>query len=180
MKESSVICCLFLFIFCKTTVQQNKPSAERFPETWCGLWSGKLMIYTPHQIDTIDMLLHIAQQDQDHFQWKIIYGRDTIAGARKYVLIRSTTNEYVIDEGNGIRLTTTYFPGTLWSRFSVMNALLDCKYQVEGDKMIFEIISGKEIFTHTTGDTIFNKDTIPIVRNFALRNYQKAELFRKK
>ncbi len=89
---------------------------------------------------------------------------------------------YVIDEGNGIRLTwPIIFRVTLLSRFSVMNTLLDCKYAIaKGDRMTFEIISGKEIFSNTTGDTIFNKDTIPIVRNFAVRNYQKAELFRLK
>ena len=180
MKESSVICCLFLFIFCKTAVLQNKPSAEQFPEAWCGRWTGKLTIFGTNKTDTIDMQLHLSRIDEDHFQWKIIYGTDSVAGARNYALIRTAEKEFEIDEGNGIRLATTYFPGTLWSRFSVMNTLLDCKYQVVGDKMIFEIISGKEIFSNTTGDTIFNKDTIPIVRNFALRNYQKAELFRKK
>lgn len=159
---------------------QNKPTDSSFPEAWCGQWTGELRMYNLTKTDTIEMGVTISKIKDSLFDWKIIYGADTLSGARNYKLVCLGNDAYLIDEGNGIRLTAHYFQGTLLSRFSVMNTLLDCKYQLQGDRMTFEIISGKEIFSNTTGDTIFNKDTIPIVRNFAVRNYQKAELFRLK
>lgn len=170
---------LFLSFSCKT-LEKNRHSDAIFPTNYLGKWEGKLLISNSKGKDSVDMSLILSPINDSTFSWKIVYGLDTLKGLRNYQLIRKNTTTFIIDELNGIRLDAYFFHNKLVSRFSVMNNLLDCIYTFQKDTIVFEVLSGKEKSINSTGDTIFNMDTIPIVRNFALTNYQIAYLHRLK
>lgn len=175
----SILILFLLLLNCKILINKEI-NINNFPTQFVGDWSGKLLIFNHQKHDTIDMKLVISPKSDTSFVWKIIYGTDTINGKRNYELISKKNNQFVIDELNGIQLNATLIHNKLISRFSVMNNLLECIYTFNDREIKFEVMSGKEKPINTTGDTIFNMDTIPIVRNFAISNYQIAYLHKLK
>lgn len=175
----SILILFLLLLNCKILINKEI-NINNFPTQFVGDWSGKLLIFNHQKYDTIDMKLVISPKSDTSFVWKIIYGTDTINGKRNYELISKKNNQFVIDELNGIQLNATLIHNKLISRFSVMNNLLECIYTFNDREILFEVMCGKEKSINTTGDTIFNMDTIPIVRNFAISNYQIAYLHKLK
>jgi len=174
-----VLLLFLLFLNCKTLVNKEI-NINRFPDKYIGTWSGKLFITNLQKLDTVDMSLIISPKNDSIYIWNIIYGADIKNNKRSYELILKKDNQFVINELNGIQLNATLIHNKLISRFSVINNLLDCIYTFNDREILFEVMCGKEKSINTTGDTIFNMDTIPIVRNFAINNYQIAYLHKLK
>ena len=165
-----------------TTMLEEKQSFN-FPEDWLGYWEGELEIFNSKGLQqTIPMALDHRKSDEDGvYIWAIIYGEDTIAGRRDYLLrtVDSSLGHYQTDEKNGIILDAFLMGDELISVFSVMGNNLTSIYERSGDYMNFEILMSKSDTLTVTGNTIEGEETTPEVISFEPRNRQKARLKRR-
>lgn len=174
------VCLIFLCcIFSDTSSAQND-----FPASWQGAWKGQLMIYTGSGLaQELPMELHIFPLEEDtldRYTWTIIYGTDKEAGKRDYLLepVRPELGIFRIDEQNDIAMEAYLLNGKFYQRFEVMGNLLLTTTEKQGDRLIWEIISGKMDPVSVTGDTIIGTDTIPPVSTLPIQVLQRAELRR--
>ena len=151
-----------------------------FPDDWKGKWSGELKIYSNDGLKReLPMALHILPIDtSDAWSWTIFYGEDKVAGKRDYLLIPKDAAKGIwrVDEQNSILLDAYLFGGKLFERFEVMGSLLTTTTELQGDKLVWEIISGSLENTTSTGNTIDGTDTIPEVKSYPIKVMQRAYL----
>ena len=99
------------------------PAADVFPRSWVGHWKGDLNAETLSGKQSLKMELIIAATDDPkRFTWTIVYDGPQGRQERPYFLevVDATAGRYVIDEGNGIRLSAWFSHGdTLTSAFDV-------------------------------------------------------------
>jgi hypothetical protein len=79
--------------------------------------------------------------------WKTNYLSNKNPMEKKYKLVLKDTasQTYLIDEGDGIELWSYYFNNKLYSVFETHDVMLTSSYELQGDKLIFEVTSGKKI-----------------------------------
>lgn len=148
-------------------------------DDWKGNWAGELFIYSApgyDKINSLHMKLHISKTDSAGlYNWHIIYG-DSSKDYRKYLLrtLDELNGKYEIDEKNGLTLQANMLGNKLISRFIVQGSLLDITYELENDKLFFEVFAGSDTPVKTTTGS---EDNIS-VNSFKITNYQKAVLFR--
>lgn len=147
-------------------------------ESWLGIWRGKLEIRdnNPGLRDSIPMELHISKTDSAGIlNWRIIYS-DSAKDDRRYLLrtVDVSKGKYVIDEKDGILLDAYLFDNKLISRFEVMKSLLEITYTLEGDKIIFQVTSGKAESTSVSGSL---QEDIE-VRSYSITSSQNAVLYK--
>ena len=165
-----------------TTARTEK--AENFPASWAGNWKGTLNIYSVKGLSqSIPMEVEIAKIDtsQNRYTWALIYGEDKIKGRRAYELVIKDPAKglYVNDEKNTIAMESYLIAGKLYCYFSVMGNFLTSAMEKQDDNtMLFEITSGSDTPVSSTGNQIFQGDTIPVVKTFPIRVVQKAVLKR--
>ena len=162
-------------------VSQNGIANAKFPYNFVGNWSGDLELYSGKgKFNTVPMRLIIQplKDSVGQFSWQIIYGNKG-QDNRPYRLIPVDTakGKWIIDENDGIKLNAYVLGGTLFSQFAVQGAMLTSIERVEGDKMYYEILSGKEEPVAVTGGS---SDSIPPVKSFGITATQKAVLKRDK
>ncbi|NNE28435.1 MAG: hypothetical protein HKN16_02285 [Saprospiraceae bacterium] len=155
---------------------------KAFPASWEGSWQGDLAIYKGEGLQqTIPMELVIQSKDStDHYDWWIIYGEDKEAGKRAYELkpVDKEKGAWLVDEKNSILLDCYFFANKLWSRYEVMENLILITNEVNGDEMIFEVISGNLEAPRVTGKTLHEGEEIPEVKAFPISVMQRAKLYR--
>lgn len=149
-------------------------------DEWIGNWAGELIIYSApgyDKIKSMHMELHISKSDSAGlYNWHIIYG-DSSKDHRKYLLrtIDAVNGKYEIDEKDGILLGAEMLGNKLICRFIVQGSLIDITYELENDKLIFEVFAGSDTpVRSTTG----SEENIT-VNSFMVTNYQKAFLQKK-
>jgi hypothetical protein len=161
----------------------NHTEKLTFPNEWLGYWVGDLHIFNEQGLkQTLPMALENSITDvSGQYTWAIIYGADSIAGRRDYMLneVDKSKGHYIVDEKNGILLDAFLIDNELISVFEVLGNSLTSTYKREGDNLIFEIMMFKSDHTSITGDTIIGMDTIPPVKSFKPVVRQKAVLKRK-
>ena len=154
--------------------------AQSFPQSWQGYWRGTLRIHTAKGVaQAVPMAVDIAPT-ADSLRWRfaLIYGEDTAKGRRAYdlIIVDRATGRYVTDENNGILLDDYYLDGRLLSQFTVQGSRLLSSFERRGDELIFEIISGKDMPTRTSGGQKKGDDVIPPVQSFPLASWHRAVL----
>jgi len=159
-------------------------SAQSFPHSWVGDYSGNLEIYAVDSIlMNVKMDLNVQPTETDSiFSWVITYkmeGRD--ADIRKYELHIKDKSKglYVIDEKNGIIIESYLKSDILTSCFTVMESFIIATYTKVKDEIVFEIISGKTDPVSVTGETKMEDEDIPRVETFPINGRQKAILSKK-
>ncbi len=161
----------------------NPDTAAAFPASWAGVWEGDLVISTAAGVaQTIPMQLHLLPVADSIYTWTIIYGADTVAGRRPYLLksIDRAKGVYVIDEQNSIGLESYLIGQTLYSWFEVEGNLLTTMVEpLEDGRLLYEIVSGKSEPVSTTGQQIVEGEEIPEVKAFPVRVRQRAYLRRR-
>jgi len=149
-------------------------------EVWIGIWKGELNIEnSPTGVrNVIPMELHISKSDSAGiWNWRIIY-KDSTQDDRKYLLRSAGENngKYVIDEKDGILLEANLFGNILISRFEVMNSLLEITYNLDGERILFEVSSSK---LQPTSVTQSQAEQIE-VKSYEIISYQTAILYKQK
>ena len=153
-----------------------------FPESWQGNWAGTLEIFNAGgKVMEIPMELLIQPtEDSSRYTWTIIYGEDREAGKRPYelLIIDRKTGHYAIDEKNSIIMETYLIGGRLYQWFEVEGTLLQSTNWLEGDELVWELISGKSEPVSITGNQEVNGEKISAVKTFPIKNLQLARLKR--
>lgn len=124
-----------------------------FPETCIGTWKGTMYMYKHGTIkDSVQVRLTIAKHtDANAWSWKTEYLSAQRPAVKDYVLRLkdAAKNQYVTDEGGGVELTDYLVGNKLYSVFETGGFLLTSSYELIGERLIFEVTSGKkETSTH--------------------------------
>jgi len=171
---------LFLAAGFNFTYSQVSNNDFQFPQDWLGNWEGTLTIYssTGKQQELPMMLKNSATENDSIFNWVIVYGQDSLADERNYLLkvIHQPSNHYVVDEQNGIILDGWVFDNEFVSIFDVMGNQITTRYKRNGEYMDFDIIMNKIDIFQVSGDTIINGENIPEVNSYRPLVSQKARL----
>ena len=189
--------CATMFIACSKSI--TKPpkvenpistavivqAKEKFPESWFGTWSGKLEIFNSKGLSqSVPMKCVMAKTDTAGvYQWNIIYGEDTAKGLRPYLLrtIDAAKGQYLCDEMNTIKMESYLLGNKLFCNYTVATNWITSTYEKQGnDKMVFEIIFGKEKAVSESGGQKVDEEDIPVVKSFPVVINQRAVLTRKK
>ena len=147
-----------------------------------GHWRGTMEVSVgPKIVQTVPMQLRILPTDTlGVYTYRIIYGLDTVAGDRPY-LIRTVNEEkgqYVIDELNSIKIESYRQGNTLTSAYEVEGNLIFDILELRQDEMIWSLMSGKIEPISTTGNTTYLGEKIPTVRTYPIGVLQRAVLRR--
>jgi hypothetical protein len=164
-------------------VDFSKKDTLHFPEGWLGNWIGNLEIVSVKGVtQQLPIELEMARTDTPNvFIWAITYGEDKVKGRRDYLLRvkDATKGHYIHDEKNSIYLDAFLIGNRLISDFAVEGTHLTSTYERVDDKMIFDIVFGDEKVLNTSGNTIEGSDTIPSVKSFKTKGYQRSILIKK-
>lgn len=143
-----------------------------FPDQCTGVWEGQMTIYAEGvAVDSVAVKMTIEKvSDSLIWNWKTEYISEKYPITKDYKLILEdpSSNKYLLDENNGIFLYAYVFGNKMYSNFEVQGTYLSSVYTLQGDELIFEITSGKDI--GMTGNDI---------RNFSIINLQQSILKRK-
>jgi len=170
---------LLLFLgACKTT-KNTKPFLPVFPDDWLGGWEGELDIYNATgKVMTVPMQCWHQKRSDGAYDWHLVYGTGDKQDVRAYELkkINPAKGHYQIDEKNGILIDAFVLHDRLVSTFGVMENVIQTHYIIEKGQMTFEVYMHNQKEISTTGDTIIQGDTIPLVNSFHNQVYQRAVL----
>ena len=150
LRYFTVLICLLVMLSCKVTkkdslglISENLKTTNisnpeysklnlNFPDDWLGFWEGDLHIYDEMGLQqSLPMSLDNSITGvKGQFTWAIIYGTDSIAGRRDYLLKEVDKNKghYMVDEKNGILLDAYLIDNELVSVFEVMGNSLTSTY----------------------------------------------------
>jgi hypothetical protein len=196
MKYLTILLITFPFLSClpnKTAIETKETETilevetvatekveKLFPQNWYGKWKGTLVIYNNKgKVQEIAMELHVEPTDSaNRCKMTLVYGEGEDVNVRPYdlVTIDAENGHYQTDEKNTIYLDDYYIDGVLYSRFEVMGNLLLSRIEKRGDKLYFEIVSGKLETIATTGNDEANE--IPPVNSYKITVSQRAELIK--
>lgn len=170
----SIFTCVLVFFSVMIFGQTN------FKRDWPGNWAGQLdIINTRGKVQSIPMELLISLIDSSGtYSWTIIYGEDREAGKRAYEL--RTVNEekgyYLLDEKNSIQMEAYLVGGKLYQWYEVAGNLITSSSWLEGEELIWELVSGSSEPASITGGQEADGEQIPSVKAFPVKVVQRARL----
>jgi hypothetical protein len=129
------------------SIQSNAQTS--FPDKCLGVWSGMMHIYNNETLkDSVQVKFTVAKtSDVNGWIWKTEYLSTKMPVIKDYFLRLKDKekNVYVIDEGEGLELTAYLFKNKLYSVFETHEILLTSSYELVGNRLIFEVTSGKKL-----------------------------------
>lgn len=157
-----------------------------FPKSWQGKWRGALNIYTmPNRFQRVPMTLEIkvTPNDTNRYNFILTYGADSIKGARNYelVVLNAPRGIYQIDMKNSIKTEAFFIMNRLVSQFVIQGTRLITSYERQGNFLIFDVISGRDVYVSASGggkapNAAANAPNLPVVQTFPLGAWQRAVL----
>lgn len=174
---------LKVFFSCLVLVFLNFKSwsQESFPASWEGNYKGDLEIYGVDSIAMrVTMILNIKKKSDSIFKWKITYNFKGKVDVRDYILklIDAKNGHYTIDEKNTIVIDSYFRANILTSFFEVQDSFIVSTYSRKGNSIIFEIISANGKKRTSSGNKLFEGETIPKVNSYLVNGRQKAVLIK--
>lgn len=152
-------------------------------QKWEGRWTGNMLMQrsgdTENEGIRVPVEMQIAQTDTPGVWLWITHYKGNQPVEKKYTLkaLDEKLGRYITDEGNGIILPMQLIGNRLYSRFEVMGNFLSSCYALEGDTLVFEVISGSTTPETTSGGT---QEDIPVVKAFPIGQIQRSTLIRQK
>lgn len=117
------------------------------PKKWHGSWRGKLVITNKSgKPQEVPILLKIEPiKDTREATWAITYEPEKKAVLRNYKLVPAgdKPGQFQIDEQNGILLDARLVNNILYSQFKVGEAILTARYELRGERLVFEVTSAQ-------------------------------------
>ena len=166
-----------------STVKQFDTSPETFqqsgfPTAWFGKWKGEMVWYQGKQKrQTVPMQLLINKTDSiDQYSWHLVYGEGS-KDTRPYTIkpFDKKKGHWLVDEHNSIVLDLFEIGPRLTGSFTVEGNTIFKTYSLEGDSLVVEFYNIQEKAIAVTGAA---DSTIPKVRSYGVRSYQRAVLRR--
>lgn len=109
----------------------QQPESPQLPEAWLGTWVGEMTnLGRSAPSAPIDAVL-VIQRDQDGtYSFRTVYNNDEERGLRDYKLVpvAGSSNDFVLDEQNGITLRARLVGGMLIAPFAVGDQRLTSQY----------------------------------------------------
>lgn len=144
--------------------------AESFPQRCEGKWEGIMHIWSRGVlIDSVEVLFTVQPIDNElgTWTWKTEYISEKMPLTKNYKLIQKgeQSNEYLLDEGDGVVLTNYTFGNKMYSLFKVGKIWLTASYEFVAQYLIFEVTSGKK-----------SKEKSKGVKNFTFDFLQRVQL----
>ncbi len=174
---------LFLLFLVFTGSLQSQSAQTSFPASWSGNWSGTLHIYQPSGIaQSISMGLEIHPIDtssEGRYEFGMIY-QSKEKDWRPYELVPVNPQRGIwkVDEKNSISMESYLYGNKLLCWFVVEGSRVLCTYELAGEELIFEVMSGRETAVSTSGNTVQGTETIPEVKTYPFNGFQRAVLKR--
>lgn len=168
---------LGMLLFTTATAFSQKDT-QPFPASFQGIWKGKLQWMMPSKpTKEFTMQLHVLPTDsQGVYTWKIIYG-DENEDSRPYVLkaVDSSKAKWVIDENNGIVLSSYFMGNSLTGAFTVMGNTIVDSYCLENNSINVSFTSIRLSDSTNTG---LGTTESPTVVNYRVGSYQWGTLYK--
>ncbi len=125
----------------------NSSFAESFPERCEGKWQGMMHIWSRGVLmDSVGIFFTVQPivNEVRCWTWTTEYVSDRTPMTKNYKLIQKNeqSNEFIMDEGDGVVLTNYVFENKMYSLFKVGKIWLTSSYEFAGDHLIFEVTSG--------------------------------------
>ena len=98
--------------------------------------------------DSVPVRLTVQKTDlPDNWTWKTSYLSESNPMEKNYrlVLKDGITQTYLTDEGDGVQLWNYLFIDKLYSVFETHDVMLTSSYELQGDRLIFEVTSGRKM-----------------------------------
>lgn len=165
------------YFFMLLLVLSVQAQDKLFPDDYCGIYKGELVILNSQGEQRVPMEFHLQKtEDATNFTYKMIYAAEPNKIEKNYNLIIKDKSKgaFVIDENNGIRLDANFFDDTLHSVFEVQNNLIISTERFFEDRMEFSIIFTNKALSSSNEA----KDQVPEVTSFPVSAVQKAVLLR--
>jgi hypothetical protein len=108
--------------------------------------------------DSVGIHFSVTPKGKNNWNWKTEYLSDKFPLIKNYTLKLedTTSNRYVVDEGEGILLYDYLYDNKLYAVFETHDILLTSTYELKNDnELIFEVTSGKKL-TGKTADEVLN------------------------
>jgi hypothetical protein len=145
MKKLSV----FLFAYMFTSLSHAQ---ILFGDRCLGTWKGTMHIYQYGILrDSVEVKMSVAKINDTKWTWKTEYlsAKTPMVKDYKLILKDKSKNLYITDEGEGLELTDYLTGNKLYSTFETHGVMLTASYELRGEELIFEVVSGKkEAITH--------------------------------
>jgi hypothetical protein len=148
-------------------------SQTYFPDRCKGNWKGMMYIYQKGTLkDSVAILFSVTPEGNNNWNWKTQYLSDKFPLTKNYTLklIDTTSNRFVVDEGEGILLYDYLFNNKLYAVFETHDILLTSSYELLNEnELIFEVTSGKKLVGKSTDEVV----------NYSVESLQRVILKRK-
>lgn len=160
------------------------PDSLAFPASWAGVWSGKLDIYNGKGlVQTIPMSLEISKLDTSamgRYAWGMVYvSKEKDWRPYEIVPVDPSRGIWRVDEKNSIAMESFLFGQKLLCWFVVEGARVLCTYEkTDANTLVFEVMSGPEKPSSTTGNTKQPTEDVPEVKTYPFVAFQRAVLTR--
>lgn len=148
MKKLVAVC--LLMISCQVAKSQ-----EFFPDRCAGKWKGMMHIYAAGKLkDSVLVKLTITPRDGRNWAWKTEYVSEKYPMTKDYILrtVNAAAGHFRTDEGEGVEIDDYVFGDKMYCAFETAGILLTSTYELRGDKLIFEVSSGKR--SEETGEVV--------------------------
>lgn len=148
-------------------------SQSSFPQKCIGNWEGMMYIFQKGKLrDSVKIHFSVEAMGKNVWSWKTEYLSEKFPMTKNYKMkiTDSSSNRFMIDEGDGIYLYDYLFNNKLYSVFETHDILLTSTYElVKDDELIFEVTSGKKIEEPSNEN----------VRNYSVEALQRVVMKRK-
>ena len=168
-------------LFIQTLFAQT---AETFPASWQGDWSGTLDIFNGDgKVQSVAMTIQIHKIDtsqEGRYTFGLIYGsKDQDWRPYELVPVAPERGMWKVDEKNSIAMESFLYGPKFLCWFVVEGNRVLCTYEKTGDKtIVFEVMAGLEKETSTTGNTKQGEEDISEVKTYPFSVFQRAVLTR--
>jgi len=186
----TLLLCLSI-VFIQNLAAQTSPAshdtAQVFPASWQGDWSGTLDIFNAKgKAQSVEMTVEIHKIDtskEGRYTFGLIYGSKA-QDWRPYELVPVAPEKGVwkVDEKNSIAMESYLLGPKLLCWFTVQGSRILCTYEkTSDDTMVFEVLSGPEKEVSSTGNIRRGADEedIPEVKTYPFGVFQRAVLKKK-
>ncbi|MCX6218993.1 hypothetical protein [Spirosoma sp.] len=155
----------FALIFIVSLVLSYQLRAQSaFADACVGTWTGTMHIYSKGTLkDSVPVRLTVTvAEPRKAWAWKTEYLSSKMPVVKDYTLRLkdAAKHEYVTDEGDGVVLADYLFGNKLYSVFETQGIVLTSTYELLGDRLIFEVTSGKKQPEPSQGVTNYSVDNL--------------------
>ncbi|GAB3024668.1 hypothetical protein [Spirosoma pulveris] len=155
---------LIFILIINLALSSQLRAQSAFADACVGTWTGTMHIYSKGVLkDSVPVRLTITvAEPKKAWHWKTEYMSVKMPVVKDYTLRLkdAAKHEYVTDEGDGLVLADYLFGNKLYSVFETQGIVLTSTYELIGDRLIFDVTSGKKQPEPSQGVTNYSVDNL--------------------